>query len=455
MITTVCLTTRSRHPAAARAAGRRWAACLPALALALGSAQGRAADTGTGAATEAEADVPANVPPPPPPTASRWFDFTRLPVIPVPLIDVDPDSGVTVGILPTWLHSNDQSEITRIIAPDLVHSPNFGVGGHFRIFSYPSADEQWSVVAGIKQRVEREFDLEYELGRQRESQWSISTSLVYDRSGTPRFYGLGNRARKDDETNYTAGQEVAQTQAGYNFNHTWQLQYTLRAKHMDVTAGTLTEVPTIQQLFPALRGLGETDQVLNRFSLIYDTRDDATIPSRGTKWVVYAGVASHGEFPFNSMYSEAGFDARTFLPLTPDDTLAGHVALRYLPTADNVPFWALSSIGGGESDIGGQQPLRGYGQGRYYDRDSFAGSLELRHKATTFDFDATRLEIQVTPFVDFGRVFDRTGTNPFSGLHTVAGVGFRGIARPSVVGYVDIGYGSEGTAVFTGINYPF
>jgi len=34
-------------------------------------------------------------------------------------------------------------------------------------------------------------------------------------------------------------------------------------------------------------------------------------------------------------------------------------------------------------------------------------------------------------------------------------VGFRGIARPFVVGYVDIGHGSEGAAVFTGLNYPF
>jgi hypothetical protein len=37
----------------------------------------------------------------------------------------------------------------------------------------------------------------------------------------------------------------------------------------------------------------------------------------------------------------------------------------------------------------------------------------------------------------------------------VYGLGFRGIARPFVVGYVDIGYGSEGIAAFTGLNYPF
>ena len=34
-------------------------------------------------------------------------------------------------------------------------------------------------------------------------------------------------------------------------------------------------------------------------------------------------------------------------------------------------------------------------------------------------------------------------------------LGFRGVAQPFVVGYVDIGYGSEGIAAFTGLNYPF
>jgi hypothetical protein len=52
-------------------------------------------------------------------------------------------------------------------------------------------------------------------------------------------------------------------------------------------------------------------------------------------------------------------------------------------------------------------------------------------------------------------VFHNAGTVPLDDLHKVIGMGFRGIAAPFVVGYVDIGYGSEGAAVFTGLNYPF
>jgi len=61
----------------------------------------------------------------------------------------------------------------------------------------------------------------------------------------------------------------------------------------------------------------------------------------------------------------------------------------------------------------------------------------------------------LAPFIDVGRVFASTGTIPVEQLHRVYGLGFRGIARPFVVGYVDIGYGTEGAAVFTGLNYPF
>ena len=54
---------------------------------------------------------------------SRWFNPATAPFIPVPLIGTDPDSGTTVGILPTWIITDDKQDITRIIAPDIQHNP--------------------------------------------------------------------------------------------------------------------------------------------------------------------------------------------------------------------------------------------------------------------------------------------------------------------------------------------
>jgi len=57
--------------------------------------------------------------------------------------------------------------------------------------------------------------------------------------------------------------------------------------------------------------------------------------------------------------------------------------------------------------------------------------------------------------VDTGKVYAAMSSSPFSQQHVGAGLGFRLVASPFVVGYLDIGFGSQGVAVFSGIDYPF
>jgi len=406
--------------------------------------------------TEAPAQGPIPPAAPVPKTGlSKWFNPATAPFIPVPEIAVDPDSGTTLGLIPTWIKTDDNHEIRRIIAPDVLYNPYFGYGVHGRVYGYTSGDEQWSVVAGVKERVEREFEAEYQLGRQRLQRWSINTSLISDRDGTPRFYGIGNESPAIAETNYTNQQQRAQVQVGLNLTHAWQLQYTGRFQLVDVLPGTLEKIASLETRFGRILGVGTNKQLLNRLAVVYDTRDDLVVPSRGMQLIAYAGLASRNGLLNDSMYSETGGDGRAYWPVALNTILVAHTAIRYLPTSHDVPFWALSNIGGGDSVVGGEQPLRGFGSGRFYDRDSFSSSLELRRKVFSFDATSTFVDIEVTPFIDVGRVFARTSTLPFDQLHRVYGVGFRGIARPFVVGYVDIGYGTEGVAAFTGLNYPF
>jgi hypothetical protein len=386
---------------------------------------------------------------------TRWVDPKEAPFIPVPYVGTDPNSGTTVGVIPTILVTDENDEIRKIIAPDIVHNPYFGWGVHGRIYNYTSPDEQWSAIGSFYERVQRAFDGEYQLGRLRNTNWSFNGSAIYDVDGTPRFYGIGNESQEINETDYTAQQYLVQGQLGYNFNHAWQLQYTARFEDVDVLPGTLAKIASIETRFARLLGEGTNKQVLNRLSLVYDTRDDIIIPSKGAELITYAGIASRDGILNDSLYTESGFDGRAFFPVLDKTVIAAHMALRYLLSAHDVPFWALSSLGGADTVIGGNQPLRGFGEGRFYDRDSFSSTVEFRRSVVTLHAVATQVEIELAPFIDVGRVFDRTSTLPFEQLHKVYGVGFRGLARPYVVGFVDIGYGSEGAAVFTGINYPF
>lgn len=386
---------------------------------------------------------------------SRWFNPATAPFIPIPEVAADPDNGTTVGLIPTWLKTDEQHDVRQIIAPDIIHNPYFGYGVHGRIYDYPSTDEQWSVIGGIKQRVERSIDVEYQGGRLREGRWSLNLSALYDRDGTFRFYGIGNHSAAAAQTNFTGEQEVLQAQIGLNLTHAWQVQYTLRMRAYDVLPGTLPLIPSIYTLFPNVQGLHTTKELLHRAAIVYDTRDDVTVPTRGMEWVVYGGLASRAGILNDSLYSETGVDGRVFWPIARNSILAVHAALRYMPAARNAPFWALSTLGGSISLIGGTQPLRGYGAGRFYDRDAVSASVELRQRIGSIAIASTRLDLEVAPFVDAGRVFSHFGAWADADLHKVFGVGFRGVAPPFVVGYVDLGYGSEGAAVFSGIGYPF
>jgi hypothetical protein len=388
-------------------------------------------------------------------TPATWFNPATAPFIPVPLISVDPDSGTTLGLLPVRLQTDENNDIRRIFAPDVLYNPYFGYGAHARVYAYPSEDEQWSVVLGGNERVQRQFDAEFQSGRLREHRWSFTGSLVFNRDGTPRFFGIGNDSPAIAETDYTEQQEWAQGQIGLNLSHTWQVLYTVRVRNVDVLPGTLAGIDSLETRFGRILGVGRGDEFLNRGSIVYDTRDDVTIPTKGMEWVAYGGMASRRGVFNDSLYSEAGIDGRDFWPIAPATIIATHMSLRYMPDAHRLPFWALSSLGGDESQIGGDQPLRGFGPGRYYDRDAFSTSIELRRTVWSLNTFSTHVDVELAPFADLGRVWSQAGTWPLAHLHSVGGLGFRGIARPFVVGYVDVGYGSEGVAVFTGINYVF
>ena len=386
---------------------------------------------------------------------SQWLNPTTAPFIPIPLIATDPNGGRTFGLMPTWLHSDAQGEINRIFAPQIYHNGYFGWGVGASLFNYPSPDTQWSLESDIEQRVERMVDFNYQMGKQRESPLSLTARLLFDREGTPRFFGIGNDTPQRDQTNYTGQEELAEATPAWNISPDVQLGYMLRIETVDVTPGSIPGIPAFKHQFGAAVRLGSVTMSLHRLLLTYDTRDNLNLPTRGTQLTFYGGMAARDGFFNESLFSEAGLEGREYLPFGHDAVLALHTALRYMPHAKRLPFWALSSIGGDRAYLGGAQPLRGFGLGRFTDRNSFSFSAEYRRQIYSMSAMSTTINFQLAPFVDIGRVFAHPGTDPLSNLHSIAGLGLRGIVPPFIVGYVDIGYGSEGAAIFTGINYPF
>jgi hypothetical protein len=126
-----------------------------------------------------------------------------------------------------------------------------------------------------------------------------------------------------------------------------------------------------------------------------------------------------------------------------------------MPSGNEAPYWAMGRLGGEPSFLYDQETLRGFGAGRFIDNNLSVGNFELRARVFELTIMNTPGILELAPFFEAGRVFHEMSGDPFESLHPVGGIGFRGIAEPFVVGFVDVGWGGEGAAVFAGINYPF
>jgi hypothetical protein len=419
-----------------------------------------AAAAATAAQEAPQASAPAQAPAVPAPAATpptglgRWLDPDTAPFIPVPEIDLDPQSGATLGVIATFLEVSAGGEIERITAPDVFHSQYFGWGAGLSVYGFPSDDAQWLLVGSLKQHVEHDLDARYLGGQTRASALSWSVEAIDNRSGTARFFGIGNETPDHNESTYVRAQSSLAASIGYNFTQALQLAYGARWRNIDVLPGVLPGVPSIETLYPEVNGLGSEHALEQTLTVTRDTRDSPDIPHRGARYLVYGGFAGHG-LGSSVAYSFFGAEARCYFPLGEHVTLAWHLAARYMPSADEAPFWALSSLGGDRSITNGREPLRSDGADRYVDRNLFATGAELRTSVGGFEAFRTRVTLELAPFVDAGKVYSSGPGNAFSEMHSAAGVGVRGVASPYVVGYVDVGYGRGKTAVFSGINYPF
>ena len=283
-------------------------------------------------------------------------------------------------------------------------------------------------------------------------------SPYFERDPTERFYGVGNNSSEGNESNYTTQQLYAEGIVGWNFTEQLQLSVMERPRWIRIQKGAFDNLPDITTQFPNQKGLGGGSQILTQTMLQYDSRDSVDIPRHGGVYRVFYGIADR-RFGSSVSYNRFGAEVRQYYPVGSRITLVGHLFTEYQPAGGEMPFWAMARLGGDDSELADQQPLRGYGTGRFVDDNLSVGNFEEYAPGFTtpnlFGTHGTLRNIGL--FAEAGRVARSMSYDPvaWSALHPVGGVGFRGIAEPFVVGYVDVGWGGEGAAVFSGINYPF
>jgi hypothetical protein len=373
---------------------------------------------------------------------------------PIPEVATDPNAGVTYGILTAVLFKDKAGDIDYIFAPDVNNNSTLGPGGNLRFLAYPSEDTQWYAVGGAQENIARNVDLNYETGRTHHDWWSFEGRFFFERDPTERFFGVGNASRLGQETNYTTEQLYFRGLLGWNITPNLQVAALIRPRYVRIQRGAFTTQPQISTLFPNVKGINGGTEIYNEVRVTYDTRDSIDIPRDGGLVLGYYGLADR-RLMSSVSYNRFGGELRRYYSIGKRITLAGHVYMQWTPAGNETPFWSMPWLGGDESFLYTTETLRGYGAGRFIDNNVAVANIEMRTRVLEASILGTRGTLELAPFFETGRVWHEMSGNPTADLHSVGGMGFRAIAEPFVVGYVDIGYGGEGPAVFSGINYPF
>lgn len=402
--------------------------------------------------------------------------------IPIPEIITDPNEGNTIGLMGVVLLTNEKDEIQYLIAPDVRYNKTKGVFPTFRIFGYPTPTRRYSVSAGKSTTKDQEYEFDYADYGLLDGRAFFIGDALYEQDSTDRFFGLGNdtdqnpglRLRKPGydancvppgksdpvprgtsrycqvggESNYTGEETRIRATPGYWLLPNLQLSYRMRIENFGITHGQVDSVPYIGNLHPGTPGLDTAHYWAHKLAVTFDTRDSIDIPSKGAFATLYTELADR-VLGSSTSFVKFGGEWKDFVPFRKGNpTLALHALLDYVSGSGDTPFWEQSSLGG-------HRNLRGFGSDRFIDFNRSLAAAELRTKVWDRHLFGVNLELELAPFVETGQVFHHVAESPVNDLHWVGGLGFRGVVRPQIVAFVDVGRGSDGTSVFTGIDYPF
>jgi outer membrane protein assembly factor BamA len=350
---------------------------------------------------------------------------------------------------------DDKGDVSAIFAPDINKNTTLGVGGDFRYLGYPSTDTHYFVVAGASVTKARSVDLSYATGLTRAKWWSWSGHLFWEHDPSERFYGVGNTSTMGNQSNYTTKQFYFESVAGINLSEQAQVAWVMRPRYVRIGPGGFNSVPFIGQVFPKVKGLDGGSEFYNSIVASLDTRDSTDLPHHGGYYALYAGAADRA-LGSSVSYTRFGTEVRHYFPIGDRVVVASHAYVSYIPAGNETPFWAMGRLGGEHTDyLLNSATNRGYGTARWSDNNVEGFDAEFRTHVLDAKIFNTQGSLELAPFADVGKVSHSADANPINRMHPSGGLGIRAVAEPYIVGYVDMGWGSAGTSIFAGVNYPF
>jgi outer membrane protein assembly factor BamA len=372
--------------------------------------------------------------------------------LPVPAFHYSKNESYWAGASMPILQSNEKDELQNIYAPFVMYNRYVQETVGINYYGYPSDTAQYSVTADYSAKIQRDVDLTYKNVGVAGGRYILAGRMNWFRNPFRRLFGIGNQTVESDETTYTSREFLIDLTAGIHLNEDIALMWTEHFHEVTIGDGVVESLPQALTTFPQLPGMNGAQILGHKLTVRYDTRDKQLLTTRGSYVNISTELNQNLRHPQPSTWIRTTIDARHFIPhYIPyyNDQLT--FVARFLAdtvSRHNIPFYE-------RPQLGGETTLRGFGQNRFIDDMALLINVEERIPVGEQKVLDYLLHLEVSPFLDVGRVMSGFSTRDLKDLQVNPGVGLRILARPNIVTRVDIAYGRDGANFFVGLDYPF
>lgn len=407
----------------------------------------------------------------------------------LPIIDVDPDTGVGFGAVGNVFWDGPRSD------PFFRYSP----------YRQRIGAQAFATTAGLQQHF-----IDYDAPYIGDTPFRLRANILYERNIAANYFGRG--ARTLDRLGFTGAGRTYANLSDYNdalraltpdgFARTHYNKFdledpALRASLERIFLGGLirvqvglgfsyvrirdysgqrtdaddpvtgrkdiraNEAPTrLHEDCQAAHVVGCSGGLHNtlKLGLALDTRDYEPDPNSGV-YIDLTGEFSSRVLGSSFDYARLTFGARGYVsPFAQwiDLVFAGRVV--YSLQSSGTPFFAMNTLSFTDVDrqgLGGLWTLRGYRQDRFVGAITGLVNLEARWTFTTFDVLDQHIGLALVPFLDLGRVFDRVTDFALTRWKPGTGGSLHIAWNDATIIDITCGISSEGTQVYMDLGQQF
>src|SRR3990167_7372603 len=140
--------------------------------------------------------------------------------------------------------------------------------------------------------------------------------LCFLKTGTARFFGIGNQTSQNQETNYTDRELLGFITGGLYVGPGRRATWRERLFNVEVLVGVLANtdakhvagapISFTQSVFPAIKGTGGATVWGHKLAFLDDTRDDTLTPTVGSYFTMFVELAQSLTADTNTVFSRYG-----------------------------------------------------------------------------------------------------------------------------------------------------